>query len=55
MARGASNVLAVDLGTTGIKVAVVDDEGRVLAGAGEVIPLVFTRDGGAEQDATHAR
>ncbi|MEO6124861.1 MAG: FGGY family carbohydrate kinase [Ilumatobacteraceae bacterium] len=44
-------VLAIDLGSTGVKVAVVDDAGRVLAGAGEVLPLIFTPGGGVEQDA----
>ena len=46
----SSNVLAIDLGTTGIKVAVVDDTGVVLASSGDVFPIVFTDDGGAEQD-----
>ncbi len=45
-----AHVLAVDLGSTGIKVAVVDPDGVVLAGTGEVLPLLFTVDGGAEQD-----
>lgn len=44
------HVLAVDLGTTGIKVAVVDGLAKVRAVAGEVIPLLFTDDGGVEQD-----
>ena len=46
----ARHVLAVDLGSTGIKVAVVDEAGRVRASAGEVLPLIFTDDGGVEQD-----
>ena len=46
----ARHVMAVDLGSTGIKVAVVDETGRVRSSAGEVIPLVFTADGGVEQD-----
>ena len=46
----ALGVLAIDLGTTGVKVAVVDPDGAVLASAGEVLPLLFTADGGAEQD-----
>jgi xylulokinase len=45
-----SAVLAVDLGSTGIKVAVVDGDGRVRSTAGEVIPLVFVDDIGVEQD-----
>jgi xylulokinase len=43
-------VLAVDLGSTGIKVAVVDGDGRVRGVAGEVIPLLFVDHGGVEQD-----
>ena len=46
----ALGVLAIDLGTTGVKVAVVGPDGAVLASAGEVLPLLFTSDGGAEQD-----
>ncbi|MBI5088438.1 MAG: hypothetical protein HZB15_06125 [Actinobacteria bacterium] len=45
-----SHVLAVDLGTTGVKVAVVDADAAVLAGAGEVLPMIFTPGGGVEQD-----
>ena len=44
-------VLAIDLGTTGVKVAVVDDDATVVANAGEALPLIFTGDGGVEQDA----
>lgn len=46
----AGHVVAVDLGTTGLKVAVVDPAGRVLGHAGEVLPLIFGDDGSAEQD-----
>jgi oligopeptide/dipeptide ABC transporter ATP-binding protein len=46
----AVNVLAVDLGTTGLKVAVVDAAGGVRASAGEVLPVIFTDDDGVEQD-----
>lgn len=49
-ASGRAGVLAIDLGTTGVKVAVVDGSGAVLASAGERFPTVFTPDGGAEQD-----
>ena len=45
-----SHVLAVDLGTTGVKVAVVGDDGRVHALAGERLRLLTTADGGVEQD-----
>jgi len=46
----ADHVLAIDLGSTGVKVAVVDEDGRVRAGAGEVLDLIVTDDGGVEQD-----
>lgn len=45
-----THVLAVDLGSTGIKVAVVNADGRVRGVAGEVIPLLFVGDRGVEQD-----
>jgi len=45
-----SGVLAIDLGTTGIKVAVIDDAGRVLSSAGEVLPMIGVAGGGVEQD-----
>ena len=51
MSVSGSAVLAVDLGSTGVKVAIIDANGRVLASAGEVLPLIFTDDGGVEQDA----
>lgn len=46
-----TNVLAIDLGSTGVKVAVIDGDGHVLGASGEVLPLIFTPDGGVEQDA----
>ena len=46
----AQHVLAIDLGSTGVKVAVVDQDGTVRSSAGEVLPLLFTDDGGVEQD-----
>src|SRR5438105_1891818 len=48
---GAPYVLAIDLGTTGVKVAVVDDEGTIGCAASESFTTRFTPDGGAEQDA----
>ena len=45
------SVLAIDLGTTGVKVAVVDEHGRVVAGAAETVATVYGADGAAEQDA----
>ena len=45
------SVLAVDLGTSGLKVAVVDEGGRVLASASAPLTTTFLPDGGAEQDA----
>lgn len=44
------HVLAVDLGSTGIKIAIVDADATVRAVAGEVIPLLFVDGGGVEQD-----
>src|SRR3954447_17707914 len=44
-------VLAIDLGTSGVKVAVVDAHGRVLASSSAPLPTTFLPDGGAEQDA----
>ncbi|HRE02949.1 MAG TPA: FGGY family carbohydrate kinase [Ilumatobacteraceae bacterium] len=44
-------MLAIDLGTTGVKVAVVDAEGLALGAAGETLPLLSVADGGVEQDA----
>ncbi len=41
--------LAVDLGTSGVKVALVEDGGRVLGWESEPIRLLVTPDGGAEQ------
>ncbi|MEX0848316.1 MAG: FGGY family carbohydrate kinase [Ilumatobacteraceae bacterium] len=44
------HVLAVDLGSTGIKVAVVDAHGVLRSSAGEVLPLLFGANGAVEQD-----
>ncbi len=41
---------AIDLGTGGLKVAVVDEDGNVLASAFRPIATTYTDDGGAEQD-----
>ena len=41
----AAHVLAIDLGSTGVKVAVVDADGRVCSGAGEVFPLIVVPGG----------
>jgi xylulokinase len=46
-----THVVAVDLGTSGLKVAVVDDHGRVVGAAAEPLPTLFSPLGGAEQDA----
>lgn len=43
-------VLAVDLGTTGVKVAVVDADGLVVSGASETLVTRFGPAGSAEQD-----
>ena len=42
--------LAIDLGTGGIKIAAVGDDGAVIASAFRSIDTVRTADGGAEQD-----
>src|ERR1041384_6857730 len=42
-------ILAVDLGTSGVKVALVDLSGRVLGWEAEPLRLIITADGGAEQ------
>ncbi len=44
-------MLAIDLGTTGVKVAVVDSELRIRAAASEPLITRFAPDGRAEQDA----
>ncbi|MCB0999129.1 MAG: hypothetical protein KDB40_07530 [Acidimicrobiales bacterium] len=43
-------VLAIDLGTSGPKVAVVDERGHTLAWASRPVTTTFVGDGGAEQD-----
>ena len=45
------HVLAIDLGTTGLKAAVVRDDGVVLGIASRAITTHFVADGGVEQDA----
>src|SRR6185369_14030471 len=42
-------ILAVDLGTSGMKVALITVSGRVLGWESEPIRLILTADGGAEQ------
>lgn len=49
-APSKANILAIDLGTGGPKVALVSATGDVLADAFEPTPLVLTSDGGVEQD-----
>ena len=51
MRSGAPYVLAIDLGTTGVKVAVVDDDGAIRCAAAESFATRFTPEGAAEQDA----
>jgi len=43
-------ILSIDLGTTGLKVALVDLEGRLLAAGGGEYPILSPRPGWAEQD-----
>lgn len=45
------SVLAIDLGTSGVKTAVVDQRGRVRASSTAPLTTTFLADGGAEQDA----
>ena len=45
-----SHVVAIDLGSTGVKVAVVDAAGVLRSSASEVLPLVFVGNHGVEQD-----
>ena len=45
-----ASVLAVDLGTSGLKVAVVDEAGRVRGSASASLTTTFLPGGGAEQD-----
>ena len=51
MRSAAPYVLAIDLGTTGVKVAVVDCDGTIRGAEAESFATRFTSDGGAEQDA----
>ncbi|MEO8356336.1 MAG: FGGY-family carbohydrate kinase [Chloroflexota bacterium] len=44
-------ILAVDLGTSGMKVALITVSGRVIGWESEPIHLIITSDGGAEQSA----
>jgi xylulokinase len=43
-------VLAIDLGTSGPKVALVSDQGNIVGGASESVELFLSEGGGAEQD-----
>ncbi len=45
-----SVILAMDLGTSGMKVALITVGGRVLGWDSEPVKLILTQDGGAEQD-----
>src|SRR5690242_6834822 len=44
-------ILALDLGTSGMKVALITVDGKVLGWESEPIRLILTSDGGAEQSA----
>lgn len=50
MPIGARHVLAVDLGTSGPKVAIVREDGAIIATGFESTPLFLSSGGGAEQD-----
>ena len=43
-------LIAHDLGTSGVKAALTDLTGRVIASAESRYPVYYTSDGGAEQD-----
>jgi xylulokinase len=43
-------VLAIDLGTSGVRVGLIDADGRTHGAATEAVPMVLSPDGGAEQD-----
>ena len=43
------NLLAVDFGTSGMKVALISVSGKVLGWESEPVRLILTPDGGAEQ------
>ncbi|MRR31679.1 xylulose kinase, partial [bacterium] len=45
-----SVILAMDLGTSGMKVALITVSGKVLGWDSEPVKLILTQDGGAEQD-----
>ena len=45
-----SVILAMDLGTSGMKVALITVSGQVLGWDSEPVKLILTQDGGAEQD-----
>ncbi|MEN9564405.1 MAG: hypothetical protein RIR73_2649, partial [Chloroflexota bacterium] len=42
-------ILAIDLGTSGMKVALISVSGNVLGWEAESVRLILTPDGGAEQ------
>ncbi len=50
MAGNDSHILAIDLGTSAAKVALVTVQGRILGFEREPVPLHLLPDGGAEQD-----
>ncbi|WP_241759483.1 xylulokinase [Pyxidicoccus parkwayensis] len=47
---GEKSILAIDLGTSAVKLAVVSVRGRILGGSSERLDLSLLPDGGAEQD-----
>jgi xylulokinase len=46
----SGHIVAVDLGSSGVKVAIVDETGNVLAAASALLPTTFGPGGSAEQD-----
>src|SRR5947209_18666741 len=49
----AMPLLGIDIGTSGTKTLLIDENGRVLASAGAEYPLSTPRPGWAEQDPRH--
>src|SRR5690242_19510410 len=46
----AQYILAIDLGTSGCKVALVSTQGEIIGAENEALAIIFLPNGGAEQD-----
>ena len=49
--KGPFYAIGIDMGTSGTKVALVDDSGKIVASARGHVETILTKDGGGEQDA----